>query len=71
MHSYIPAALSKLLKCKGGAGAEGAKLPYVGHLQLISTLIIGADYCQLCQYQLRKPNLTYPNPNDIEMKLSI
>ena len=29
------AALSKLLKCEGGAGAEGAILPYVGHLQLI------------------------------------
>ena len=24
-------ALSKLLKCEGGAGAEGAILPYVGH----------------------------------------
>ena len=29
------AALSKLLKCEGGAGAEGEILPYVGHLQLI------------------------------------
>ena len=30
-----PGAFSKLLKCEGGAGAEGAILPYVGHLQLI------------------------------------
>ena len=54
-------ALSKLLKREGRAGAEGAILPYVGHLQLISTLKIGADCCQLCQYKLNKPNLTYPN----------
>ena len=26
-------------------------IPYVGHLQLISTLKIGADCCQLCQYK--------------------
>ena len=57
-------ALSKLLKCEGGAGAECAILPFVGHLQLISTLKIGADYCQLCQYKLTKPNLTYPNPEE-------
>ena len=37
-------ALSKLLKCEGGAGADGAILPYVGHLQLISILKIGADF---------------------------
>ena len=51
-------ALSKLLKREGRAGAEGALLPYVGHLQLILTLKIGADCCQLCQYKLSKPNLT-------------
>ena len=45
-------ALSKLLKCEGVAGVEGAILPYVGHLQFISTLKIGADSCQLCQYKL-------------------
>ena len=45
-------ALSRLLKGEARAGAEGAILPYVGHLQLISTLIIGADCCQLCQYKL-------------------
>ena len=49
-------ALSKLLKREGRAGAEGAILPYVGHLQLISTLKIGADCCQLCQYKLTKRN---------------
>ena len=53
-----PVELSKLLKREGRAGAEGAILPYVGHLQLISTLKIGADCCQLCQYKLTKPNLT-------------
>ena len=58
-----PGALSKLLKCGAGAGAEGAILP-VGHLQLISILKIGADCCQLCQYKLTKPNLTYPNPEE-------
>ena len=58
----VPVALSKLLNCEGGAGAEGAILPYVGHLQLISTLKICADCCQLCQYKLTKPDLTYPNP---------
>ena len=59
---YVPVrvALSTLLKCDGGAGAEGAILPYVGHLQLTSTLKTGADCCQLCQYKLTKPNLTYP-----------
>ena len=51
-------ALFKLLKREGREGAEGAILPYVGHLQLISTLKTGADYCQLCQYKLTKPNLT-------------
>ena len=51
-------ALSKLLKREGRAGAEGAILPYVGHLQLISTLKIGADSCQLGQYKLTKPYLT-------------
>ena len=53
-----PGALSKLLKREGRAGAEGALLPYVGHLQLILILKIGADCCQLCQYLLTKPNLT-------------
>ena len=69
--TWIPDALSKLLKCEGGAWADGAILPYVGHLQLISTLKIGADCCQLCQYKLTKPNqtktlpnLTYPNPEE-------
>ena len=57
-------ALSKLLKREGRAGEEGALLPYVGHLQLISTLKIGADCCQLCQYKLTKPNLIYPNPEE-------
>ena len=57
-------ALSKLLKREGRAGAEGAILPYVGHLQIISTLKIGADCCQLCQYKLTKPNLIYPNPEE-------
>ena len=57
-------SFSKLLKCEGGAGVEGAILPYVRHLQLISTLKIGADYCQLCQYKLTKPNLIYPNPEE-------
>ena len=56
--THHPAALSKLLKREGRAGAEGAILPYVGHLQLISTLKIGADCCQLCQYKLTKPNQT-------------
>ena len=51
-------ALSKDSKREGRAGAEGALLPYVGHLQLILTLKIGADCCQLCQYKLTKPNLT-------------
>ena len=72
----VPGSLSKPCKREGGAGAEGAILPYatychmsvtychchilpyVGHLQLISTLKIGADCCQLCQYKLTKPNLT-------------
>ena len=58
IHKLIRGALSKLLKREGRAGAEGAILPYVSHLQLISTLKIGADYCQLCQYKLTKPNLT-------------
>ena len=35
-HCFL-VALSKLLKCEGGAGPEGAILTYVGHLQLIST----------------------------------
>ena len=60
----IPEALSKLLNCEGGAGAEGAILPYVGHLQIISTLKIVVDCCQLCQYKLTKPNLTYRNPEE-------
>ena len=51
-------ALTKLTRREGGAGAECEILPYVGHLQLISTLKIGADWCQLCQYKLTKPNLT-------------
>ena len=65
----VRVALSKLLKREGRAGVEDATLPYVGHLQLISTLKIGADCCQLCQYKLTKPNLTQPNliyPNQKE-----
>ena len=57
-HDSGPAALNKLFTREGGAGADGAILPYVGHLQLISTLKIGADCCQLCQYKQTKPNLT-------------
>ena len=53
-----PGALGKLFTSEGGAGADGAILPYVGHLKLISTLKIGADCCQLCQYKLTKPNQT-------------
>ena len=45
-------ALSKLLKREGRAGAEGAILPYVGYLQLISTLKIGADGHSLKDYDL-------------------
>ena len=48
--------LSKLFTREGGAGADGAISPYVGHLQLISTIKISADCCQLCQYKLTKPN---------------
>ena len=56
---YIPRdALTKLRGREGGAGAERAILPYVSHVLLISTSKIGADYCQLCQYKLIKPNLT-------------
>ena len=51
-------ALTKLRGREGGAGAERLILTYVGHLQLISILKIGADCCQLCQYKLTKPNLT-------------
>ena len=51
-------ALTKLRGREGGSGAERAILPYVGHLQLISTLKIGADCCQLCQYKLTKPILS-------------
>ena len=54
----LTGAFTKPCKREGGAGAEGAILPYVGHLQLISTFKIGADCCQLCQYKLTKPNLT-------------
>ena len=50
--------LTKLRGRKGGAGTERAMLLYVEHLQLISTLKIGVDCCQLCQYKLTKPNLT-------------
>ena len=51
-------ALTKLRGREDGVGAERAILPYVGHLQLISTLKIGDDFCQLCQYKLTKPNLS-------------
>ena len=52
------AALTTLTGREGGAGAERAILPYVGYLQLISTLKIGAECCQLCQYnKLTKPSL--------------
>ena len=53
-----PGRIEQTLKYEGGAGAEGAILPYVGYLQLISTLKIGADCCQLRQYKLTKPNQT-------------
>ena len=43
-------------------GRRAAILLSVGHLQLITTLKRAADCCQLCQYKLTKPNLTYPNP---------
>ena len=61
LDAAIPAVLSKLLKCQGGAGVEGAILPYVGRLQLISTLNVGDDCWQLCQYKLTKPILTQRN----------
>ena len=37
----VQVAFSKDLKREGRAGAEGALLPYVGHLQLVLTLKIG------------------------------
>ena len=55
--SGVRDALSKLFTREGGAGADGAILPSV--VQLISTLKIGADCCQLCQYKLTKPDLQY------------
>ena len=39
--------IEQTVEMRRWAGAEGAILPYVGHLQLISTLKIGADYCKL------------------------
>ena len=60
----MPGCIEQTLKREGRAGAEGVILPYVGHLKLISTLKIGADCCQLCQYKLTKPNLIYPNPEE-------
>ena len=42
-HWVVAVALSKLFTREGGAGADGAILPYVGNLQLISTFKIGAD----------------------------
>ena len=47
-----------------GKGRSAEILKSVGHLQLITTLKIGADCCQLCQYKLTKPNLTYTNPEE-------
>ena len=41
-----------------GNGRSVAILPSVGHLQLITTLKIAADCCQLCQYRLTKPKIT-------------
>ena len=49
VHSKLPGRIEQLLKCEGGAGDYGTILPYVGHLQLISILKIGADCCLLCQ----------------------
>ena len=43
---------------QGKKGRSEAILPSVGHLQLITTLKIGADCCQLCQNKLTKPNLS-------------
>ena len=68
----LPAALTKLRGREYGAEADRAILPSVGHLQLISTLKIGADCCQQCQDNLPNltepnltyPNLTYPNPEE-------
>ena len=65
----VHGCIIKLFTREGGAGADRALLPYVGHLQLISTLKIDADCCQLCQYKLTKPNQTqpnvrYPNPEE-------
>ena len=52
---------ANLANAKVGQGrAEGAILPYVRHLQLISTLKIGANCCHQCQYKLTKPNQTQP-----------
>ena len=56
---HAQGALSKLFTREGVAGTDGAILPYVGHLKLISTLKIVANCCQLCQYN--QPNLTKPN----------
>ena len=54
--SSSPGCIVQTVELRSGAGAEGAILPYAGHIQLISTLKIVADCCQLCQYKLTKPN---------------
>ena len=61
---------------QGKKGWSAATLPAVVHLQFITTLKIGADCRQLCQYKLTKPNKTYPtSPRGItyytKVKLSI
>ena len=56
----IPGCIGQTENTGQGRGMEkgrAAILQSVGHLQLITTLKIGADCCQLCQYKLTKPNL--------------
>ena len=61
----LPGRIHQTEKIAQGRGMEkgrsAAILPSVGHLQLITTLIIAADCCQLCQYKLTKPNPTISN----------
>ena len=60
--------VSQTDKPEQGRGMEKGRsatiLPAVGHLQLTRTLKIADDCCQLCQYKITKPNLTYPNPEE-------
>ena len=64
-HIALPGSIEQTVELRRWGRGGRRDIAICGSLIAhFSTLKIVADCCQLCQYKLTKPNLTYPNPEE-------